>query len=189
MICALSPSALLYEDMCEFPRVIRLFEFDDSQPNQAGKRNVIHPQLDGEIADMCTVQDGYKQLLIVAARDVISPCVSRDGTFDFYGQDGIFAYNTATDKREWAFCGKLPGMENIMKARGVATDGRGHLFVSDQGNHCIHLFSVDGNYIKCLLKGEDRLGNPGIIRWWVEESCLVTVCGRESHLKVISVLF
>ena len=31
------------------------------------------PQLDGEIADMCTVQDGYKQLLIVAARDVISP--------------------------------------------------------------------------------------------------------------------
>ena len=46
-----------------------------------------------------------------------------------------------------------------MKARGVATDGHGRLFVCDLGNKCVHMFSADGKYNQCLWKADDILGD------------------------------
>ena len=59
-----------------------------------------------------------------------------------------------------------PSMEYDMRPVGVTTDGRGHLYVADWKNDCVHMFSVsDGLYMGCLLKGSEIAGNPENIRW------------------------
>ena len=59
-----------------------------------------------------------------------------------------------------------PSMEYDMRPVGVTTDGRGHLYVADWKNDCVHKFSVsDGLYMGCLLKGSEIAGNPENIRW------------------------
>ena len=68
----------------------------------------------------------------------------------------IHCYNTTTKSLKWSVAGKLPGMKNGLDTKGVTTDGRGHLFVTDgfSGNRCIQMFSIsDGQYLGCLIKG------------------------------------
>ena len=237
-MCPLTRTTMLVEDRSH--GVVRC---EDLGGNLQCTR-VIHTHSD-EFTDMCVVEDGSNELLVAAGQ----ASVEVDGGERVQGQEGIFAYNMATDKQKWVFCGKPPGnsvadlgggrtrrappptvqnfldfmqffgkfdkivcwrpplegwrpllqgildpplgMENRMKACGLATDGRGLLLVSDQGNNCIHRFSTDGNYIECLLKGEDLLGEVGIIRWSNKRSSLhLCLKSREKvHRKEILVQF
>ena len=59
-------------------------------------------------------------------------------------------------------------MENEMEAWGVTADGCGHLYVSDWANECIQMFTIDGDYLGPVLKkGEQGLGTPGRILWFI----------------------
>ena len=103
--------------------------------------------------------------------------------------EGLFAYNRETDKLEWKLDGKPSEMEDKMLVTGVATDGCGHLLVTDDGNKCIQMFSVlDGTQIRCLLKDENTLSNPDIVRWCEKTSSLLCLYyrGGKWHMKLIS---
>ena len=45
------------------------------------------------------------------------------------------------------FEGKLAGMDAVLNAWGVVTDGHGHLFVCDYDNACVQKFSARGQYL------------------------------------------
>ena len=172
MCTGATSSDLWYEDLCTEPREIRPLDLSDEQPKPAVGKRVIHTQ-HSEIYDMCFVQDGDKQLLVVAA-----------------GKEGLFAYNTETDALEWKMDGTQPGMEKDIVAYGVTTDGRGHLFMGDRmyGNYCIQMFSVsDGSYLGCLVKG--IVGEPVSIRWCAKSSSLLILSNDvwNCYLKVIKV--
>ena len=81
-----------------------------------------------------------------------------------------------------------------MDCIGVTTDKRGHLFVCDfkKGNKCIHLFSAsDGQYLGCLMKDKEELGDPGRIHWCEKTSSLITAYSFKGkwHINVISLQF
>ena len=125
--------------------------------------------------DMCFVQDGDKQLLIVAACDA-----------------GLFAYNTEMEKLEWKVDGKVSGKEQVLNARGVTTDEYGHLFVADYDNKCIHMFSTsEGQYLGCLIKGVETIGVPARVYWSAETSSLVDACFLQGkwHLQFINIQY
>ena len=177
MCTGAAPSILLYVDESKTPREVHWLDLSGSKPKPAAGKCIIHTQ-QTEIYDMCFVDYGDKQLLIVAADD-----------------EGLFAYNTRTDKLEWKVVGKQSEMEENMLVTGVATDGRGHLFVADDGNKCIRMFSVsDHSHVKCLVKGVETIGNPDFVRWCEKTSSLLCLYCRAGkwHIKghkVIKVQF
>ena len=106
---------------------------------------------------MCCTQVGDKQLLVTTR-----------------GKDGITAYNIDSDKLQWSVKGKLPGMETVLNAWGLATDGYGHLFVCDYDSACIHKFSARGVYIGAVLKkGDQGFGQPWGINCYARSSLIV----------------
>ena len=107
---------------------------------------------------MCCVQHRQKQLLIT--------------TRGFDG--GVYGYNTGTGELEWRMKCKLPGVQKEISPRGVTTDGRSNLYVCDDSNECIQLFSVDGVYNGAILKdAKPSLGEPIRIRWCFRTSSMV----------------
>ena len=162
-------------DSSKSPKEIHWLDLSESplkpaavKPAISTKQNIIY--------DMCGLQDGDKQLLVLV-----------DG-------NDLFAYNTNTGKLEWKVDRKPPGMEKNMVFHGITTDKSGHLFVCDwmNGNKCIHLFRAsDGQYLGCLIKDKEELGIPARIHWCKKSSSLITVCywKREFHINVINVQF
>ena len=168
---AVTPSTLLYVDSSKSPTEIHRLDLSESQPKPTAWKRFIHIK-QNYILDMCCSQDGDKELLIVTEID------------------GLFAYNTNTNKLEWKVDRKPPGMEKDIYLGGVTTDKRGHLFVG--GNKCIHLFKAsDGQYLGCLVKDDKELGVPARIHWCDKTSSLTTVCEFKDkwHINVISVQF
>ena len=144
MLCTVKLSTLLYVDWSKIPFEVHWLDLSDVQPKPAAGKSVIHTQ-QRNIRDMCYVQNGGKEYLIIAA-----------------GREGVFAYNTLLDKLEWKVDGTLPEMKKDIAAYGIATDGHSHLFVADYNNRCIQMFSAsDGSYLRCLVvKGAKSLGQP-----------------------------
>ena len=112
----------------------------------------------GQVWDMCCVQHRQKQLLIT--------------TRGFDG--GVYGYNTGTGELEWRMKCRLPGVQKEISPRGVTTDGRSNLYVCDDSNECIQLFSVDGVYNGAIMKDvKPSLGEPCRIRWCFRTSSMV----------------
>ena len=172
LMCSATSSTLLYESDNE----VYCLDLSESQPKAAGRKCVTCIDSHNILFDMCFDQDGDKPLLIGA-----------------HDHDGVSAYNTETDKREWAWKGKLPGMEADICASGVATNGRGHLFVADSKNCCIQMFSVSkGYYMGCVMKDVETFGCPYCIRWCENTSSLICLClfkPRAWFLKVLDVQY
>ena len=161
-------SILLYVDWSKIPFKVHFLDVSRSQPEPAQGRNTIHTQ-QRNIRDLCFDTN----LLVVAA-----------------GREGVFTYNTMFDKLQWKVDGTPPGMEKDIAAYGVTTDGRGHLFVADYDNQCIHMYSMAcGSYIRSLLKGTKSFGHPDKICWCEKSSRLLSLCWWKGkwHLKIISV--
>ena len=173
MLCTATPSSLLYVDWSNLPFEVHWLDLSDAQPKPAAEISFIHTQ-QRNIRDMCYVQNGDKELLIVAV-----------------GREGVFAYNTLLYKLEWKVDRKPAGREKSIAVYGVTTDGRGHLYVADYDNRCIQIFSVsDGSYLRCLVvKGAKSLGQPDKIRWCEKSSSLLSTCWWKGswHLKMINV--
>ena len=75
-------------------------------------------------------------------------------------------------------------MKEAMYPRGIATDGRQHLFVCDGNNNSIQLFSVaSGKYLGAMIVfDKPKVGNvrPLRCRWCENTSSLVVVRASES---------
>ena len=94
------------------------------------------------------------------------------------------------DKFQWK--AELNGTEKKMNAFCLTTDGRGHLYVCDMSNGCIHMFSMGGVYLGELNTSNsegDRIGVPRCIRWCSDTSSLVVANKKDSKriIRVISV--
>ena len=97
----------------------------------------------------------------------------------YHGLSGIYARNLANILL-WNIEGAIDGQKEI-RCVSVTTDGRGHLFVCDEANKCIQLFSTDGLYICRLIgRGEHGLGEPFLVRWCKKTSSLII-----AHSKTI----
>ena len=160
-----APSVLLYVDWSKTPFEVHWLDLSNAQPKPAAGRIPIQTQ-HSEIYDMCFAQDGNRQLLVVAV-----------------GQEGLFAYDIETDRLAWKVG------ENLGYA-GVTTDGRGHLFVADYDNRCIHLIRTSGSiYAKFWMKFPDALGHPARIHWSEHTSSLIAACWSNGKwlLNIINV--
>ena len=157
-----SPSTLLSEAGNTNPRLVRCLYCSTSPMPGSYKTKTQQSQ----IWDMCCVQHKDKRLLITTC-----------------GLEyGIQAYNTANDKIAWKVKGKLAGMEKDFNARGLATDGRGRLFVLDCTNSCIQIFKTDGSYMGVLFKFEHNpQSSQWRIRWCNSASSLVITRIKDDH--------
>ena len=155
-ICTATSSHLLYIDHKKHPNEAKGIDCSKSPPEPAIGANATHIQHD-IVWNMFCVHDENQKLLITTA-----------------GFDGVTAYNTENDEMVWGLKGNLPRMKEQIMAEGVAADGNGRLFVSDESNRCIHIVTVEGLYAGVLLKeGEQKLGRPRLIHWCSETSSLI----------------
>ena len=77
--------------------------------------------------------------------------------YQFPGYDGVHAYDASTGNIKWKVFEKLPGMEKAMRARGIAADDCGYLFVCDDDNQCVQMLSLKGDYLRSVLNTENRI--------------------------------
>ena len=165
---------LLYKDLSKYE--FYWLDLSDGQPKPAAGKPVTHTRNDDN-EEMCFVQYGEKCLLVVAG-----------------GDEGLFAYNTDTDKLEWKVEGELPGMKYRFSAFGVTTDRCGHLYVAEgsYGNRCIQMFSAsDGRYLGRLMKGVERIGDPIRVYSSAETSSLLAACYLQNkfYLQFINIQY
>ena len=174
-MCTVTPSTLLYLDS-KSTHTVHWLDLSESQPQIAAGKSEIHTINTKNFynIDMCFVQDGDKQLLVIAN-----------------SSEGLFAYNTVTGKLEWKK--KRSEIKGPMCICGATTDGRGNLFVTDESAPCILMFSVtDGQYLGRLFKDVKSFTNPQGISWCEEISSLLVLAvdeNFEKHVNVISVKY
>ena len=175
MICASSNSSLWYEsrDLAFFgPTLYKLHQLDCSSspsltPFEVSYRN--------RVRDICYAElEGIPLLVTVS------------------GYRGVTAYNTNTVKELWSIEGEIPFNEKTLFARGITADEHGRLFVLDDRNKCIHVFSVKGKYVTTLLrKGEQGIAELREIRWSEGLSGLIVVhgYGRNTQISIIKIQY
>ena len=157
-----APSTLIYIDAGQAPTEVHWLYCEEAVPTaDSGVKNITYKRQTGSLS--CHAEDGNNQLLLF-----VSDSCNR-----------IIAHNVEDGIIQWQAGDKLPGMEHPLDVRGIAADGRGHLFVCDFNNYAIQMFSVsDGQYLGCLIKeGEQSLGKPARI-----SSCKMTSSLVVAHL-------
>ena len=104
------------------------------------------------------------------------------------GLDGIFAYCLQSGALLWDYCDTIGDNTDVMSATDVATDGNNKIFVCDDGNGCVHVFSPDGAYVGDLIRKEERgLGLPFKISWNERNKSLLVAHKRDEIVHVSSV--
>ena len=161
-LCTVGSSFLLYEDESKNPCDIHWLDCNGSMPKLLTEKSFTASLQ--VLWDMIGVRNSTDEQVV-----------------GIQGISGIHCYSTATKSLKWSVEGKLPEMREALYPVGLATDGRGHLFISDgqQANKCIQMFSVsDGQYLGCLIKkGEQGLGCPNGICWHSASHSLVVAHG------------
>ena len=120
---------------------------------------------------VCAPKHGGKTLVIIAA-----------------GLDGIFAYCLQSGALLWDYCDTVCDNTDVMSATDVATDGNNKIFVCDDGNGCVHVFSPDGAYVGDLIRKEERgLGLPFKISWNERYKSLLVAHKKDEIVHISSV--
>ena len=99
------------------------------------------------------------------------------------GSEGFHAYHQGSGALKWSVVDKFPGLEKKIWPCAMANDEKGRLFVCDstRGNNCIQMFRVvDGNYLGCLIKGDEDLRNITRVLLCEEIKSLIVVHGKDS---------
>ena len=124
---------------------------------------IVHTNIMADVEDICCIEYENEKLLVVADKDEM-----------------IHVYNTATGELKWSVKEKQIREERKFKPRGVAADGRGHLFVSDEVNKCIQMFSMsDGQHLGHFgLQVEQSIGR---IDWRDSTSSLLMVYKKDNE--------
>ena len=171
ILCAYSSNQFIFSDYNESPLKANWLNCREDPPR------IVKTVSLGErwVQDMCLAHTKEKKLLI--------------GSFG-KPPDRLEAIDIDSDKVEWTYENNSPDKDEKFKPYGVATDQHGLLFVCDQGNACIQIFSVkDGKYLGTLIEsGEQGLGELKWIRWSKDTKSLI-VSHKKDYGKVnISVL-
>ena len=161
-----SPEVLLYLDLKRNARdfrylVIKGLDFRTFPPRASNMRTIRQADRSGNfwLYDLCSISQGNNQLVVSSL-----------------GYDGIHAYDASTGNIKWKVFERLPGMELVLRARGIAADDSGHLFVCDDENQCVQMLSLKGDYLCPVLRyGEQNLGIPNRICWCPKTSSFVIV--------------
>ncbi len=163
-LCQAGPTTLQYSG--KFRGVVRWLDCSYSTP-QATNQELLIPK--AEVFDMCLVNLQDTKRVVIAD----------------HKSDAVQCFNVEGSKLEWSVLGDLSGMKEKMGPRGLATDGQGHLFVSDVKNKCIQKFTVAGKYLGVFIKeGEQGLGEPGHLDWSDTLSSLVVQHGRHNKISI-----
>ena len=184
IICSASPTTLLFEAYKgdnlaitgpqDPPREVRWLDLSTTPPQYLeDKTMALTPG--GSIFDMCFVKSGTKHLLVTIQYTITKKIK----------KSRIYTYDTDKKTVVWSIGRKLRGMRKAMDPESVTADGRGHLFVADNNNGCIHEFTPDGDYVGVVLKaGEQDLGKPKIVRWWEDSSSLIVAHEKDTQYKI-----
>ena len=153
-----SPEVLLYMDEKSSARDVRYLDCSTFPPKASNKTISVAGGLqDYFLYDLCSISQGNDQLILSS-----------------FGYKGIYALDASTGNTKWKIFEKLSGMDNWMRARGIAADEQNHLFVCDADNQCVQRFSLNGNYLGPVLRyGDQNLGIPNRICWCHNTSSLV----------------
>ena len=150
-LCTVSPSTLLYVDKSKKPYEVHMLDCSETKPKPSvGPRNV---EVGVTGRSTCFVKDGNEQLLMIA-------------------EDHLYAYDLVEGKLKYHIkCSNW----SRWGAVGVASDGRGHMFVCKGQTGSIDVYSVsDGKSLGCLIrKGEQGMGCPYRVQWCETKSSLV----------------
>ena len=113
--------------------------------------------------DMCCVQHGQKQLLVIV-----------DGT--------VSAYDLEWGELEWVH-------GEGMFAQAVTADTNGHLFVCDTASKSVRLFSAAGVVMGTVISSSPRgIGTPVKIDWSEELSSLIVVHTKDYDTYSMSII-
>ena len=74
-----------------------------------------------------------------------------------------------------------------MLPQGVVVDRQGHILVADSHNHCIKLFSQQGEFLKDLVTREDGLTSPCALAINSQQHLVVTDLDMQD-IKIFSYL-
>ena len=153
ILCAVSTEKLVYAD--KNSRQLHWLDCSEPEPKLLGI--TANTNL-SDVQDMCIAESENETLLIVISHD-------RD--------ELIHAFNSTTGQLKWTVQKKIPS--GTFTSYGVAGDGYGRLFVADDTNKCIQMFSaLDGQYLGCFMnKGDQGFGNVRRLRWCETTSSLV----------------
>ena len=114
---------------------------------------------------ICCAEFDGKSLLVMACIDL-----------------SVKAFNMDTKEIAWSIRGWIPLSKKHLDARGITADKHNRLFVGDEENKCIHIFSIDGKFVTTLLReGEQGLGELNNICWSEELSGLIVVHRKDDN--------
>ena len=165
-VCASSPNSLWYKSSYYDSDFFEL-QLDSSSSPSLTKFEV-DVSYRSTVYDVCCAELEGDPLLVIVV-----------------GYRGVTAYNTDTGEEVWSMGGRMASTEKDLFARGITADQHGRLFVFDDRNRCIEVFSVYGKYITTLLKqGEEGIAEPRIIRWSEGLSGLLFVHGRGDNAQI-----
>ena len=146
VLCAVSPSILVYENRSKNPQ-LHWLDCSEAKPKPLGitvNTNVPFVQ------DMCIAKFENEALLIVLPYDA---------------NELIQAYNSSTGRVKWSVQKKITS--GSFKSYSVTGDSNGRIFVADRTNSCIQMFSAsNGQYLGCfVIKKDQGLGILYRLRW------------------------
>ena len=167
-LCTSSPTTLLYVDHSKLPREVRWLDCAKSPPRLLSAKNFTCTEQDS-IYDICCVKHRDKQLLITT-----------------HELEGINAYNTSSNKREWCVLAELCETAKNIRPQSITTDGHGHLFVVDKNNACIQMFSTGSVYMGPVLEKE-RFADLGEIDWCSSNSSAAVVHRRGKYCQIAKI--
>ena len=150
VLCAVSPSMLIYENRSKNPQ-LHWLDCGEVKPKPLGI--TVDTNLPF-VQDMCTIKLENEALLIVLPYDA---------------NELIQAYNSSTGHLKWSVEKKITS--RTFKSYSVTGDRNGRIFVA---NSCILMFSaLDGQYLGCFMnKGDKGLGYLRRLRWCEATSSL-----------------
>ena len=135
VLCAVSPSMLVYENRSKNPQ-LHWLDCSEAKPKPQG---IIANTNLPYVQDMCTTKLENEVLLIVLPYDA---------------NELIQAYNSTTGQPKWSVQKKITS--GTFKSYSVTGDDNGRIFVADRINSCIQMFSAsDGQYLGCVVIKRD----------------------------------
>ena len=165
MVCASSQSSLWYQSGNSDTNFFGFDLLDSSSPPCLTQFKVSYSKT---VYDICCAELKGIPLLVTVK-----------------GYIGVTAYNANTEEEVWCIDGQIPFSEYNIFARSITADQHGRLFVLDDRNQCIHVFSVKGRYITTLLrKGEQGIAELRKIRWSEGLSGLIVVHRNDRNTQI-----
>ena len=157
VLCTAAEQTLYYADWNGTPYLVKQLNCDASPPKTVTQNAM---KLEHAATDMCVTERD----LIIASGPI--------------SQRRLEVHSLGYETLPYSVLRRLANMAKPMSPYAVTSTERGHLFVYDENNRCIHIFNLnaDDKYMGVLLNaGNFGLGEPTRLRWCQKMSSLIVV--------------